>query len=241
MFSPVSKIWSFQLQPGSFQLQPGSFQLQPGTLKQPVLNAWLSIGWCNQIPDLYIGNGWKSPFPSSFVHWLFRVPGTPWVPIWVLHQLKRTSSEWIYHQILPTKNPMDLPCLIGASARWAVGNRPKKMCCPRGKQKTTNGTYSLTPLFVGRGSTKTQSEGSQNRFVGVFEVPKGTKGSRNIELSSISFLFFPKQRVPWPNCMACIILGSNNQQTAKIIDARRKCWNNVKKKTMCCTWSLIYG
>ena len=45
--------------------------------------------------------------------------------------------------------------------------------------------------------------------------------------------FFPKQRVPWPNCMACIILGSNNQQNAKIIDARKNVgimWDFSKQK-----------
>ena len=34
-------------------------QLQPGTFK------CLAINWMMQ-PDLYIGNGWKSPFPFSF-------------------------------------------------------------------------------------------------------------------------------------------------------------------------------
>ena len=37
---------------------------------QPFING--CFNW--MIPNLYIGNGWKSPFPSIF-KWLFGVPG----------------------------------------------------------------------------------------------------------------------------------------------------------------------
>ena len=38
--------------------------------KQPLING--CFNW--MIPNLYIGNGWKSPFPST-LNWLFGVPG----------------------------------------------------------------------------------------------------------------------------------------------------------------------
>ena len=34
----------------------------------------VSIGWWTKSSNLYMGNGWKSPFPSTF-NWLFGVPG----------------------------------------------------------------------------------------------------------------------------------------------------------------------
>ncbi len=37
-------------------------------------NLELAVCWCDGLPYLYIGNGWKSPFPS-IKKWLFRVPG----------------------------------------------------------------------------------------------------------------------------------------------------------------------
>ncbi len=40
---------------------------------RPTIYKWLAINW--MIPNLYIGNGWKSPFPSIY-KWLFGVPGS---------------------------------------------------------------------------------------------------------------------------------------------------------------------
>ena len=39
----------------------------PGTPRRPTIYKRLAINW--MIPNLYIGNGWKSPFPSIY-KWL---------------------------------------------------------------------------------------------------------------------------------------------------------------------------
>ena len=58
-----------ELPPGMLELPPGMLELPPGTLKQPSIDKWQPFNWMMGTPNLYIGNAWKSPFPSIY-KWL---------------------------------------------------------------------------------------------------------------------------------------------------------------------------
>ena len=71
--------------PGSYSESPMMYPSFAGRIRNPeFIHAWnskqpaflmvVSVGWFPNIPNLYLGNGWKSPFPS-IKNWLFGVPG----------------------------------------------------------------------------------------------------------------------------------------------------------------------
>ena len=167
---------------------------------------WWWWWWC---PNLYKGK-WLavSSKNTSIWNWLFGVPGTSST----IEILSTPPVEKDQLRVDLSSNPAnDLPVENWKQVPCTAGKLQKKTCCLRASKKYVHGT--VAPVFVRLKAS----------FLFLARLHKDSKRrvfriawclwspQRNQRLPKHWTLrrgfFFPKQRVPWPNCMACIILG----------------------------------
>lgn len=160
------------------------------------------------IPNLYTsGNAWL--FHQKYIHFKLLVWGSrnpeP-------HRKLEYSTSW--------KGPAPsgfiikscrLPVVIGTKCCALLANPKKNMLSPRASKKRIQCSrwhpYSAlkASFLFGEAPQRLKAKGFQNRLVSL-KSPKEPKAPETLN-SPARCVFFPKQRVPWPNCMACIILG----------------------------------